>query len=175
MNRTVLNGYVPNRYVLVAGVAAAQLALTATAVAPQLSARVTGESYLVRVELYDPIDPFRGAYVALAYPDLPATRDAEQTPELPDLEGPEGRVFVSLTERDGVYVATDWSRERPEEGVFLSCSDGSWSLRCGIESWFVPQDEAAELERELMDSGGIAELRIDSRGNAAIVDLKARG
>ena len=51
-------------------VAASQLALVGLAVAPQLSARVAGDTYLVRVAPVDPIDPFRGAYVALDYPDL---------------------------------------------------------------------------------------------------------
>ena len=48
----------------------AQLALVALAVFPQLSARATGEELRLRVEPVDPIDPFRGAYVTLGYPDL---------------------------------------------------------------------------------------------------------
>ena len=51
-------------------VATSQLALVGLAVAPQLSARIVGDTYLVRVAPVDPIDPFRGAYVALDYPDL---------------------------------------------------------------------------------------------------------
>ena len=51
-------------------IAVSQLALVGLAVAPQLSARLTGDTYLVRVAPVDPIDPFRGAYVALDYPDL---------------------------------------------------------------------------------------------------------
>ena len=42
-------------------VALAQLGFVTAAVAPQLSARLTGEAYLLRVAPLDPIDPFRGA------------------------------------------------------------------------------------------------------------------
>ncbi len=37
-----------------------QLGLLLGAVAPQLSARLTGQEYLLRVVPIDPIDPFRG-------------------------------------------------------------------------------------------------------------------
>ena len=54
----------------IAIVAVAQLALVGVAVAPQLSARAFGDEYRMRVAPVDPIDPFRGAYVDLGYPDL---------------------------------------------------------------------------------------------------------
>ena len=145
-------------------IAVGQLVLVGVAVAPQLSARTLGDTYLVRVAPVDPIDPFRGAYVALDYPDL----------HLDDPRSHGGRrdVYVGLVERDGVWVAGDWTRERPEDGPYLACDDGSWQVRCGIESWFLPQDEARETERVLQD-GAVAEIRIDSRGNAAVVDVRA--
>lgn len=45
------------------------LALLAVAVWPQLSARFTGDEVVLRVQPVDPIDPFRGAYVDLGYPE----------------------------------------------------------------------------------------------------------
>jgi uncharacterized membrane-anchored protein len=130
-------------------------------VAPQLSARLAGETYLVRVAAVDPVDPFRGAYVALDYPDLSG----------PDPAG-SGAVYVSLVPEDGVWVAGGWSRERPADGPYLACDDRSWQVRCGIESWFLPQDEAREAEQQLSD-GAVAELRVDGRGHAAVVGLRA--
>ena len=50
--------------------------------------------------------------------------------------------------------------------------DTDWAIRCGIESWFVSQDRAAELERSLADEGGVATLRIDDRGNASVVNVR---
>src|SRR5690606_38218229 len=141
-------------------------------VAPQLSARLTGETYTVRVAPVDPIDPFRGAYVRLDYPDL-RTSGSEDWANGDDGLSGDGTVFVVLEERDGVMVGTDWRRRRPDDGVYLACSDHGWELRCGIESWFVPQDEAREIEEVLQESGALAELRVDSRGHAAVVGLTA--
>ena len=155
-------------------IAVSQLALVGLAVAPQLSARLTGDTYLVRVAPVDPIDPFRGAYVALDYPDL--RHDDSQSSGstgLGDLDdGESGDLYVSLVEREGVWVADAWSRERPDRGPYLACDDRSWQIRCGIESWFLPQDEARRVE-DLLSAGAVAEVRIDGRGNAAVVDVRA--
>jgi uncharacterized membrane-anchored protein len=164
MNRTVTTGVV----------AVSQLVLVGLGVAPQLSARLAGDSYLVRVAPVDPIDPFRGAYVALDYPDL--RHDDSQSFVEPGLgaldDGEAGDLYVTLVEEDGVWTASEWSRDRPGDGPYLACDDRSWQIRCGIESWFLPQDEAREAETLLRD-GAVAELRIDGRGNAAVVDVRA--
>jgi uncharacterized membrane-anchored protein len=162
-----------NRALRIGVVVAVQAALVATAVAPQVSARLTGDTYTFRVEPVDPIDPFRGAYVTLGYPDLRhqgATGTEAEQGTLDDDES--GALYITLTERDGHGVAEDWLRERPDSGAYLACDDSGWQIRCGIESWFLPQDEAVEMERVLRD-GAVAEVRIDSRGNAALVDVRA--
>ncbi|MBL0748979.1 GDYXXLXY domain-containing protein [Nocardioides baculatus] len=148
----------------VALIAVSQLALAGVAVAPQLSARVLGDSYLVRVAPVDPIDPFRGAYVALDYPDL-----HHGDPQSSDQRGD---LYVTLVEADGVWTAGEWSRRRPDDGPYLACDNRSWQVRCGIESWFLPQDRARETEQLLQD-GAVAEIKVDSRGNAAVVDVRA--
>lgn len=162
------------RVLLTAGIALAQLALTGVAVAPQLSARLTGDTYLMRVAPLDPVDPFRGAYVALDYPDLRHDNgNFTQAPGLGALDdGEEGDVYITLVEEDGVWVADDWVRDRPDDGPYLACDDRSWQIRCGIESLFLPQDTARETEALLRD-GAVAEVRIDGRGNAALIDVRA--
>ena len=106
-------------------VATSQLALVGLAVAPQLSARVAGDTYLVRVAPVDPIDPFRGAYVALDYPDL--RHGGSQSfvePGLGSLEdGESGDVYITLVEEDGVWIGEEWSRTRPDDGPYLACDD----------------------------------------------------
>jgi uncharacterized membrane-anchored protein len=163
-----------NRIAVTGIVAVSQLVLVGVGVAPQLSARIAGDTYVVRVAPVDPIDPFRGAYVALDYPDL--RHDTSQSFVEPGLgaldDGGSGEVYVSLTEADGIWVADAWSRTRPDEGPYLACDDRSWQIRCGIESWFLPQDEARAVEDQLRD-GAVAELRVDGRGNAAVVDVRA--
>jgi len=154
-------------------VAAVQLALVAVGVAPQLSARATGNEYRMRVAPVDPIDPFRGAYVTLDYPDLARDDSFSADGGLGALEdGKSGAVYVSLREEDGLMQATAFSRARPDSGPYLACSDRYWQIRCGIESWFASQSEARRVGRELADGGAIAVVRIDSRGHAALVDLE---
>ncbi|PKH43697.1 Uncharacterized membrane-anchored protein [Nocardioides alpinus] len=163
-----------NRITVTAVVAVGQLALVGLAVAPQLSARLVGDTYLMAVAPLDPIDPFRGAYVALDYPDL--RHDDSQSFGEPGLgvldDGEEGDLYVTLVQRGDVWAADEWTRDRPEDGPYLACDDRSWQIRCGIESFFLPQDEAAETEGLLRD-GAVAEVRIDGRGNGAVVDVRA--
>ena len=163
-----------NRTVTTAVIAVSQLTLVGLGVAPQLSARLTGDTYLMKVAPIDPMDPFRGAYVALDYPDL--RHDGSQSFGEPGLgaldDGEEGDVFITLEKRGDVWAASDWSRARPADGPYLACDDRSWQIRCGIESWFLPQDEAAAAE-DLLRDGAVAEVRIDGRGNAAVVDVRA--
>jgi uncharacterized membrane-anchored protein len=149
------------------GLALAQLALVGVAVAPQLVARATGDDYLMRVQPLDPIDPFRGAYVTLHYPDLQEP-GGSRPPSQDDGEG--GDVYITLVEEDGFWVMEERTRTRPEDGPYLACDDRSWQVRCGIESYFVPQDRAREMEQALAD-GGVATVRIDSRGVATVVSV----
>jgi uncharacterized membrane-anchored protein len=146
----------------------AGLALAGVAVYPQLSARLTGEEITLRVAPVDPIDPFRGAYVDLQYPDLNQL-GGRRDDGLDD--GERGDLFITLRQEGDVWVADARTRTRPESGVYLACSDHSWEVRCGIESWFLPQDEAAAMEAAVGD-GALATVRVDSRGHAAIVAVE---
>ena len=145
-------------------VALVQLALVGVAVAPRLSARLTGDEYLLRVAPVDPIDPFRGAYVDLDYPDLDLDRE---TP------GDEGTVYVTLKQDGDVWVASGYTRERPSGPPYLTCNDRDWRLRCGIESLFLPQDEAASMQADLGDGSMVAVVKVDGRGNAALVRVES--
>jgi uncharacterized membrane-anchored protein len=152
----------------VAAAVLVQLALVPVAVADQLSARLTGEEYLLEVAPVDPIDPFRGAYVALTYPGLPTSQEPGLRP------GPDGDVaYVPLRQAGEVWVGDAPVAEQPE-GPFLRCEDEGWRLRCGIESWFLPQREAYALERAVWEGRAVARVRVDGRGNAALVDVEVR-
>ena len=162
-----------NRVLTVGVVAAVQAVLVAVGVAPQISARLTGETHTFRVEPVDPIDPFRGAYVTLGYPDLRHDLSSNGGGGQGAMDdGESGAVYITLTEQDGHSVADEYLRDRPDSGTYLACDDTDWQIRCGIESWFLPQDEAAEMEQVLRE-GAVAEVRIDSRGNAALMDVRA--
>lgn len=147
----------------VAVVAVVQLALVGVAVAPRLAARLNGEEYLLRVAPFDPIDPFRGAYVDLSYPDFrrETTTDADR-----------GVLYITLVEEGQVWVAGEYTRERPSGTPYLACDDSDWRIRCGIESLFLPQDEAAAMEEDVAGGEMVAVVRVDSRGHAALVRVE---
>lgn len=152
-------------WIVLGAVLLAQLLIAGLAVLPQLSPRVSGTEIQLRVAPVDPIDPFRGAYVALGYPDLPdgsATdwRDSEER----------GLAYVPLVREGQLWVGGPVQRTEPD-GLYLRCNDDSWQLRCGIESWFVDQSEALAIEQQMISSGAIATVRVDRWGNASIVDL----
>ncbi|WP_298752022.1 GDYXXLXY domain-containing protein [uncultured Nocardioides sp.] len=147
--------------VRLAVVALAQLLLVGVAVAPRLSAWATGEEYLLEVTGYDPHDPFRGAYASLAYPGLPSGRRV-----------PDGAAYLPLVRDGEVWVADRVLTERPAEGPYLACEGDGWGLDCGIGSWFAHDEEALAVEDALRSGSGMAVVRVDSRGHAALVDLR---
>lgn len=143
-------------------------ACIALAVQPQLSARVAGETYLLRVSPLDPIDPFRGAYVTLAYPDLPGGGNTSDDTDLPDAR----RVYVPLRAEGAVHVGEAPRADRPADGPYLRCANDGWMLDCGIDSWFLPQDRAQQVERAVADGEMVARIRVDGNGNAALLGLE---
>ncbi|HSV37545.1 MAG TPA: GDYXXLXY domain-containing protein [Nocardioidaceae bacterium] len=143
----------------------AQLALVGVAMGDRLSARFTGEEYLLEVAPLDPIDPFRGAYVTLDYPGIPNGEDRRL--EVDDL-------YVPLVLKGDVWVGTTITEERPDDGPYLSCNGRDWRLRCGIESYFASEEKAFAIEREIRQGTAVARVRIDDRGNAVVVAVEGR-
>lgn len=146
-----------------------QLVLVGVAVWPQLSARLTGEQYRLAVAPVDPIDPFRGAYVTLDYPGLSQPSDSP-----PSDSQPSGELFVPLR-RDpagDLWEPQQAQHQRPAAGPYLRCDSDGWQLRCGIESLFASQRDAKRLERELADGEAVARIRVEGRGNAAVVAVE---
>lgn len=145
-----------------------QLALVGAAVAGQLSARLTGTEITLRVAGVDPMDPFRGAYVALGYPDLPGYPGASQPQQT---ERPRGTAYVPLHRSGTVWVGREVLTRRPAGGLYLTCADSGWSLDCGIESWYLPQAKAAAMGQAITAGSALATVKVDSRGHAALVDV----
>ncbi len=146
-----------------------QLALLPIAVAGPLSARLTGEEYLLEVAPVDPIDPFRGAYVALSYPGLPNGR---HLPERGDAGN--DTAYIPLERSGDVWTGLPAVAQQPESGPFLRCKAEYGPLRCGIESFFLAQDEAYEMEQAVQEGEAVARVMVDSRGNAALVGVDIR-
>ena len=144
----------------------AQLVLVAVAVYPQLSARAAGDEIRLRVEPLDPIDPFRGAYVTLGYPDLrrnSATGAGGGQGSMED--GGSGTVFITLRQDGNVWVADTFN------GRFQIFSpDGTF-----VESWGTAGDDEGEFNFcEDPCSGATAaggDVAFDADGNLFVSDL----
>jgi len=143
---------------------ALQVALVGWTALPRLLPRLTGTEYRILVEPVDPIDPFRGAYVDLAYPLLRESGGRE-----------EGRLWVPLRREGDAWVPAEILRRRPPgDQPVMRCEARDYRIRCGIESFFASQTEAKRLEGLVARGGAIARVRIDGAGRAAIVGLEPR-
>ena len=80
---------------------------------------------------------------------------------------------MPLTRQGDVWVGGAVQRTRPADGLYLTCDDSDWRLRCGIESLFLPQDEAAGLEAAVRAGTAVATVRVDGSGHAALVAVAA--
>lgn len=145
------------RSVLLAVVA--QVAILGAVAAPRLAVRLTGTEYRLRVRPVNPIDPFRGAYVDLAYDGF----ESESYER--------GRVYVVLRRDGDAWVGDGVVTRRPDSGAYVACESDGGRTECGIESWFVSQRRAKQAERELA-GGGIARVRISDSGQAVLVGLE---
>ena len=170
-------GSLTARAARVGAVVVASLVLVAVAVWAPLAARLTGEEVTLRVAPVDPMDPFRGAYVDLSYPDLPTsdTGEGELTEaEREALDASRGTAYVPLTRQGEVWVGGPVQRTAPTDGLYLTCDDSSWRLECGIESLFLPQDEALALEEAVREGTAVATVKVDSGGHAALIGVTPR-
>ena len=87
-----------------------------------------------------------GACVDLDHPDLPdqagsATEPFDEEQQEAD-DAARGTAYVPLSRDADVWVGCASARTRLADGLDLTSDDSDWRLRCGIESLFLPQDEA---------------------------------
>lgn len=137
-----------------------------------------GTKVLLKTLPVDPWDLFRGEYVTLNYEisqlnlkELHYDGEAFKRND---------RVYVALKKGDKYWSATSVSRRRPaDESLFIKGTvryyndyDSTIFVTYGIESFFVPEGQGPEIEREVVDLH--AEVSVDSRGNAALSRLFIR-
>ena len=86
-------------------------------------------------------------------------------------DGESGTVYATLVEPDGVLGRRGVHPRPPRGRALPGLRRPGLGIRCGIESWFASQEDAQRLEGAVAD-GAVATIKIDSRGNAAIVELR---
>ena len=155
----------------VAIVIVVQLLLVGAAVAAPLSARLTGAEVRLHVAIATDTAAFRGDYVQLRYPDLPGQQG---TFDPGPREQTGGTAYLPLTRAGEVWVGSAPMTMRPGEGPYLACDDQGWRVRCGIESWFLPDGEGGAMAQALRAGTVVAVVKVDARGHAALVGLTTR-
>lgn len=110
-----------------------------------------GTEIVLKTAPVDPRDLFRGDYVTLHYEISTLNLDSLGQSDL--YLGRNSTVFVSLIEKNGYWEATQAQTKMPKQGVFLRgrvtrTFDRSVEINYGIESYFVPEGQGKEIEKQ---------------------------
>ncbi len=164
-----------SRAVRVGAVVLAQLALVGVAVWAPLSARLTGDDVVLRVEPVDPVDPFRGAYVQLwPTPTCPTRRAGRRHPHRGAAAGPRRRARHRLRAADPqgeVWVGGPVQRTAPADGLYLTCDDSSWRSSAASRAGSCRRTRRPACRTPLRGGTAVATVKVDAAGHAALVDV----
>lgn len=153
-------------------VAAVQILILSSVIGFKQYTVATGETVLLKVEPYDPRDPFRGDYVQVRY-EISTLDDGLLVDGYID-----GKAFVELTEGDDGYwhaVAIHDDRKREFAGSRIIKGAPQYSgrfddygtirLDYGIEEIFIPEGSGDQIPFG-SDSTIAVAVKIDRFGNA---------
>ena len=126
----------------------------------------TGTKILLEVVPVDPRDIFRGEYARLNY-----KISTMNSPEMQKIKENQ-IVYVKLRQVEKYWEAVSVSKEKPilNKDEILIIGKKRWGNRIeyGIESYFVPEGKAIEIERIRAPAKVSVEVSVDRFGNAAI-------
>lgn len=94
-----------------------------------------GESYVLRAEPFDPIDPFYGEYVMLQYPDLTAPTIST-----------DDSVYFTLTSGEDGYAVIDRIENEPFFGAITGSVDDHYVTAPQLQQFYVEQGLGPQLE-----------------------------
>jgi uncharacterized membrane-anchored protein len=163
-----------NRKALIfAAAVAAQVLILAAMPLSKAYTRATGRTVVLKVAPVDPYTILSGYYVRLGYEVNSPAGLAENR----DLT--EGRTVYTVIEQqpDGIWRAVRMSAvppaSLPPNQVFLRGRQTYSRVEYGIEEFYIPEDKRGVIENDLRENASQArvEVKVDSRGNAALVRL----
>lgn len=136
----------------------------------------TGTPVLLKSAPIDPRDVFRGEYVRLGY-QISRLESGSVRDYIEDGEAARGKIAcVVLEQKDKYWDAVSISLKKPElgsgqvfiKGTVMYYSNNKYMMTYGIESYYVPEGQGPELERQAnLD----ILVRVDRFGNAVIEKL----
>lgn len=135
----------------------------------------TGKTVLLETVPVDPRDFLRGDYVVLRYKI--STIVLQQIQSEKSYYGQGEKVYVKLEPRERFWEAVAVKTKKPvsDNGVYLKarvkyCYDKKLELNYGIESYFVPEGEGKDIEKNMQGNKSSVEVEVlvDTSGNAII-------
>ena len=135
----------------------------------------TGKTVLLETVPVDPRDFLRGDYVILRYKI--STLDLQQTQSEKSYFGRGERVYVRLQPKGRFCEATAVRIKKPvsDNGIYIKakvkyCYNKKLELSYGIESYFVPEGEGKDIEKNMRGNKSSVEVEalVDTSGNAII-------
>ena len=148
------------RLLALAALVAAQALLPLALIGWNELALASGTHVTLRTAPVDPVDLFRGRYVALSY-------------ELTSLDAPYPAgtvVYVPLRDAGQAWIASGPPTRSKPGGTVIRGRVTDSGLSFGIERFFVDEDEAPRLERA---GPLLADVVLDDDGGARITGLRA--
>lgn len=134
----------------------------------------TGKTVLLETVPVDPRDFLRGDYVVLRYK---ISTIVLQQIQRKSYCGQGEKVYVKLEPRERFWEAVAVKTKKPvsDNGVYLKarvkyCYDEKLELNYGIESYFVPEGEGKDIEKNMQGNKSSVEVEVlvDTSGNAII-------
>ena len=138
----------------------------------------TGKTVLLETVPVDPRDFLRGDYVVLRYKI--STLDLQQIQSEKSFYSRGDRVYVKLGPRERFWEATAIKTKMPvsDSWVYIKgkvkyCYNNKLEINYGIESYFVPEGEGKDIEKNMRGSQSSVEVEalVDTAGNAMIKDV----
>ncbi|MCI0336425.1 MAG: GDYXXLXY domain-containing protein [Acidobacteria bacterium] len=151
---------------------AAQILILAAVPAQKIYTRATGKSVMLKIRPVDPYNILSGYYVTLNY----EITDPSSFPGAKDVSG---NLVYAIIEKgsDGVWhpvsLTNSFPANLPENRLAIRGRYNYWRTTYGIEEFFIPEDKRDEIEKGLRENRdqARAEIKVDSKGNAALVRL----
>jgi uncharacterized membrane-anchored protein len=145
-------------------VVAAQLIFPLAVIAYNEFKLASGEEVRLHVQPVDPIDFFRGEYVALSY-DISGIKTGGAPPGT--------TVYVPLYETDSHWTSQSAVLRRPPDDVtFIRGQVTEGGIRFGIETYFVEQGESRRYEEAVQSGDLFVDVVLDDEGDAKIKRLR---
>ena len=143
-------------------VVCAQLLFPLGVIAYNEAKLASGEDVRLHVQPVDPVDFFRGEYVALTY-------DISRI----DVGGldPGTTVYVPLHEEDGFWTGSSAALDKPSGTFIRGHTSELGGIEFGIETYFVEEGQSRKYEQAVGRGNLYVDVAIDDDGGAKIKRL----